>query len=541
MGESGKTGFFWADQVAERILERKTYRYSDKKIPKVEKYTCKAGNSLSGVLHIGRLSDVIRQISVHRALLDRGAKSRVILSAEDNDPLRKIPKGVPESYKKYIGAPVDRIPDFEKCHGSYADHHMAEYLKVLHKFAFEDLEVYRMSEEYAKGSFRPQIKKLLSNVEKIREIQNRHRTNPLKKDWSPWRVVCENCGKSMTAQAKITEDGKAVYRCKDYEFETTVATGCGHKGESDPLKDPGKLAFKSEWAAQWDHWQVSCEGAGKEYQVPNSAYWINQEIVEHILDFPGPETFFYEHLFVDGVKMSASLGNVIYPKDWLGVAPPQMLRFFYNKRLMMSRSFSWKELPHLYDEYDAASAVFAGRTTPENEKETTHIKRMFEIANVKGKPDKPLEMPFMHASVLGQTFNDGDSIVASLKKTGQYDKKLEGEILDRIEHARTWVRLHAPEQYRFEVKEGVPEEVKEKLSQKQKSAIRKLAGVLKGKKWEESDLFNEIYEICKAEDLKPKELFEAAYLILLGKDKGPRLAPFILTLGDRAVSLFESV
>ena len=541
MGENGKAGFFWADQVAERVLERKTYRYSDRKIPKFKRYTCKAGNSLSGVLHIGRLSDVIRQASVHRALLDRGARSRVILSAEDNDPLRKIPKGVPKSYEKYIGAPVDRIPDFEKCHGSYADHHMDEYLKVLHKFAFEDLGVYRMSEEYAKGSFRPQIKKLLSNVEKIREIQNRHRTNPLKKDWSPWRVVCENCGKSMTAQAKITEDGKAVYRCKDYEFETMVARGCGHKGESDPLKDPGKLAFKSEWAAQWDHWQVSCEGAGKEYQVPNSAYWINQEIAEHILDFPGPETFFYEHLFVDGVKMSASLGNVIYPRDWLQVAPPQLLRFYYNKRLMMSRSFSWKDLPQLYDEYDVAAAVFAGKTSPENDKEASHVKRMFEIANVKGKSDKPLELPFMHASVLGQTFNDRDSIIASLRKTGQYGEKLEQQLLDRIEHARTWAGLHAPEQYRFEVKDSVPEEVRKKLSQKQKSAIRKLAAVLKDKKWEENDLFNEIYEICKAEELKPKDLFGAAYLVLLGKEKGPRLAPFVLTLGEKAVSLFESV
>lgn len=541
MGEKEKTGFFWADQVADRILERETYRHSDKKIPKVDRYTCKAGNSLSGVLHIGRLSDVIRQISVHRALLDRGVKSRVILSAEDNDPLRKIPKGVPESYKKYIGAPVDRIPDFEKCHGSYSDHHMDEYLKVLHKFAFEDLEVYRMSEEYAKGSFRPQIKKLLSNVEKIREIQNRYRTNPLKKDWSPWRALCENCGKSMTAQAKITEDGKAVYRCKDYEFEIMVAKGCGHKGESDPLKDPGKLAYKSEWAAQWDHWKVSCEGAGKEYQVPNSAYWINQEIVEKILDFPGPETFFYEHLVVDGVKMSASLGNVIYPKDWLQVAPPQLLRFFYNKRLMMSRSFSWKDLPQLYDEYDVAAAVFAGNAKLENEKEASHVKRMFEISNLMGKPDKPLKLPFMHASVIGQTFNDNDSIIASLRKTGQYDKNLEKQILDRIEHARKWVRLHAPKQYRFEVKDDVPEEVKQKLSQKQKSAVRKLAGMLKEKKWEENDLFNEIYEICKAEDIKPKEFFEAAYLILLGKEKGPRLAPFVLTLGKRAVSLFESV
>jgi len=539
MENSEKKELFWADQVAEKVLTREKYHYLDKKVPKFKLYTCKAGNSLSGVLHIGRLSDVIRQASVHRALLDKGVKSRVILSAEDNDPLRKIPKGVPQSYEKYIGAPVDAIPDFDKCHDSYADHHMAEYMKVIHKFVFEDLEIYRMSEEYRKGTFRPQIKKILANVEAIRDIQNKHRTNPLKKEWSPWRAVCENCGKSITAQAKITEDGKAVYRCKDYEFETTVAKGCGHKGETNPLKDPGKLAFKSEWAAQWDHWQVTSEGAGKEYEVPNSAYWINQEITERILDFPGPESFFYEHLFVDGVKMSASLGNVIYPKDWLRVASPQLLRFYYNKRLMMARSFSWKELPQLYDEYDNAASVYAGKVNLENEKESMHIKRMFEISN-STKVDLPLELPFVHASMLAQTFKDDENIIKSIKKTGQYDKALEKQLLARVNYAAEWVKLHGPDEYRFEVRDVVDESIKKKLTPQQKKAMEKFAVVLKDKKWKEKALFNEVYHICKEQKIKPKEFFQAAYLVLLGKEQGPRLAPFVLTLGDKAIDLFQN-
>ena len=135
-----KKGFFWADQVARRIIERGTYRYSDKKMPGFDVYTSKSAASLSGVLHIGRLSDVIRHISVHRALLDKGAKSRVIWVADDTDPLRKIPKGVPADFEKYIGAPVDRIPDPEGCHGSYAEHHIEEYLSVIDEYAFEELE-----------------------------------------------------------------------------------------------------------------------------------------------------------------------------------------------------------------------------------------------------------------------------------------------------------------------------------------------------------------------------------------------------------------
>ncbi len=541
MEKNEKKELFWADQIANKIIERETFRYSDKKMRKFDKYTSKSAASLSGVLHIGRLSDVIRHISVHRALLDKGVKSRVIWIADDTDPLRKIPKGMPADFEKYIGAPVDRIPDFEKCHKSYADHHIEEYLGVIHKYSYEDLEIYRMSEEYKKSSFTPQIKKILANVDKIREIQNKHRTNPLKKDWSPWRVICENCGKSMTAQAKITEDGKAVYRCKDYTFETTVAKGCGHKAESNPLKDDGKLAFKSEWAAQWDFWQVTCEGAGKEYQVPNSAYWINQEISESVLDFPGPEPFFYEHLFIDGTKMSASLGNVIYPKGWLQVATPELLRFFYNKRLMMHRTFSWRELPHLYDEYDEAAKIFAGQVKVDNEKEEVHLKRQFEISNKRKAAGKPLEMSFIHASMIAQTFKDDKSIISNLKKTGQYEKSVEKELLERVAKASEWVKLYAPEEYKFEVKENVSEDMKKKLSPQQKKAISKFAKLLKSKSWKQKELINETKKIFESEKLKPNEFFEAAYLVLLGKEKGPRLVPFVLTLGDKAVNLFEQI
>jgi lysyl-tRNA synthetase class I len=73
MEKDEKAELFWADKIAKKILERKQYHYIDKKVPKFEVYTAKSAASLSGVLHIGRLSDVLRHISVHRALVDAGA------------------------------------------------------------------------------------------------------------------------------------------------------------------------------------------------------------------------------------------------------------------------------------------------------------------------------------------------------------------------------------------------------------------------------------------------------------------------------------
>ena len=155
------------------------------------------------------------------------------------------------------------------------------------------MEKFSTREEYKKGNFNDYIKKILEHAEEAREIQNRYRTNKLAKGFIPWKPICGNCGKIITTNVKEFSGGIVKYKCEDYEFETTKAIGCGHKGENDPLKGNGKLLWKSEWAAEWARWNIACEGAGKEYHVPNSAFWVNAEILEKILDFPMPVPFFY--------------------------------------------------------------------------------------------------------------------------------------------------------------------------------------------------------------------------------------------------------
>ncbi|MEK6852240.1 MAG: lysine--tRNA ligase, partial [Nanoarchaeota archaeon] len=350
--EKVKEALFWADQIASEVVNRARFRYIDRKVPAFSRYVVKTSASISGVLHIGRLSDTIRGESVTRALLDKGKKAELIWVAEDMDPLRKVPGGIPKSYVKYLGMPVTDIPDFEGCHKSYAEHNVSEYFKVLDKFVTVKMDKFSTREEYRKGNFNPYIKKLLNSLGELKQILNKYRTNLLPKDWSPWQPICESCGKIMTPRVLNFDSEYVEYVCKDYQFEKTTARGCGHKGENNPLKGEGKLVWKSEWAAEWARWQVSSEGAGKEYQVPSSAWWVNAEICERILDFPMPFPIFYEHIMIEGKKMSASLGNVIYPVQWLEVAPPELLRVFYNKRLAQTRSVSWKELPALYAEYE---------------------------------------------------------------------------------------------------------------------------------------------------------------------------------------------
>ena len=528
---------FWADQLAKGIIERKKFRYLDKKIPKFDEYVVKTSASLSGVLHIGRLSDTIRGESVYRALKDAKAKAKLIWVAEDMDPLRKVPKNVPEEFEKYIGMPVTDVPDPDGNFKSYAERFKSEYFEVIDEFVTTKMEKFSMREEYKKGNFNKYIKKMLENAEEVRKIQNKYRTNKLAKGFSPWKPICDNCGKIVTTVVKGYSDGTVRYQCKDYEFEASAAKGCSHKGENDPLKGNGKLLWKSEWAAQWAYWKVVAEGAGKEYQVPNSAWWINAEIAENILNFPMPQPIFYEHLMIDGEKMSASLGNVVYPKDWLEVAPVELLRFFYNKRLMKTRSFSWKDLPKLYDDYDMHASVYFGKTALENKKEEQHMKRLFEISS--GKGDKmPASITFSHASIIAQILHSEEYAIQRLEKTGHYNKKDHNNIFKRINYAKNWLDKYAPEDAKFEVQEEIPKGLK--LDAGEKEALHMLAKSLDKKEWNEKTLFEEFYNICNKTGAKNTDFFRASYNVLLNKDRGPKLAHLILTIGkEKASALFE--
>lgn len=530
---------FWADQLAKQIISKDKFHYIDKKIKKFDEYTVKTSASLSGVLHIGRLSDTIRSESVVIALKNAGAKTRFIWVAENMDPLRKVPKNVPSDFEKYIGVPVTDIPDPDKCHGSYAEHHAEEYFKVIDTFVVTKLEKFSMREEYKKGKFNPYIKKILEKIDEVREIQNKYRSNPLKKNWLPWTPICDNCGKIVTPHVTNFENGVVTYICRDYEFETTTANGCGFKGENDPLKGNGKLLWKSEWAAQWTRWEVVSEGAGKEYQVPNSAWWINGEIVERVLDFPMPVPIFYEHIMINNEKMSASLGNVVYPKDWLEVAPAELLRMFYNKRLMTTRSFSWKDLPNLYDEYDKIAKAYFNELNIENEKEASHYKRLFQVSHGEDIK-KPIDLSFSHAAVIAQIFPNEEDAVKSMEKTGHYDKKEHEQIFERLHKAKIWLKKYAPDEIKFEVQNHVPKNIE--LVAKEKKALHTIASLLKEKEYDEKSLFNEFYNVSKNLELSPQDFFKAAYKVLLNKERGPKLAPFIIALGkEKVAKLFEGV
>jgi lysyl-tRNA synthetase class 1 len=524
---------FWTDKIARAVVERKKFHFTNNKIPKLKKFVVKSAASVSGVLHIGRLSDTIRCDAVYRSLIDAGHNAEFIWVADNVDPLRKIPKGVPESYKQYIGVPVTEIPDPNGCHKSYEEHFKSAYLEVVNQFIQSKMKTFSMREEYLKGTFKKETKILLDNYELIVEIQNRNRPKDmaLPKDWSPWQPICKNCGKIITPRVTKIEGRKVYYICKDYQFKTQTAIGCGYEGVDNPLKGNGKFLYKSELAMQWYHWKVCAEGFGKEYIVPGSAFWINAEIVERIFKFPMVVPIFYEHLMIDGKKMSASLGNVVYPSDWIEVATPELLRLLFLKDPMRERDFRWSDIPNMMDELDDLEKIYYKVKDVKSERDKINFTRLFELTQIKELPKKyyyiaPFSVFLEIVKILPEE-NQLKFTINKLKEFGHLrdkSKRAVERIKKRLQLAKNWYEKYGRE--KVEVAFKVPEDVK--------PAIRELIGLIEREKNGEK-IQKEIFLIAKKHRLQPPEFFKIIYKILLQSERGPRLGPYLIERGREEV------
>ncbi|MDP3765551.1 MAG: hypothetical protein Q8R04_03490, partial [Nanoarchaeota archaeon] len=153
---------------------------------------------------------------------------------------------------------------------------------------------------------------------------------------------------------------------------------------------------------------------------------------------------------------------------------------------------------------------------------------------------KPVELSFSHAAVIAQIFQDEEDAIRSMQKTGHYNKEVHVMIFDRLHKAKIWLKKYAPDKVKFEVQKHVPKNIE--LSVKEKKALHEIAELLKEKDYDEKSLFNEFYNVCKKLELKPEDFFKAAYKVLLNRERGPKLAPFILTIGkEKVIKLFEGV
>jgi lysyl-tRNA synthetase, class I len=545
----------WADQIAEEAIERVKNDKLLQEVVKKNGYFVYDEKTPSGKIHIGSGRGWVIHDVIAKALRDKGVDARFVLSSDDMDPLDKPSKELTdEENKKYIGIPFRYIPSPVEGYSSFGDHFFRQVTDKFEEFGIE-AEFESTGEEYEKGTFNRTIKIALDNADKVQKVfADVYGEEVAAASKLPFNVRCPGCGKISTTLAIDWDKNKEelYFECRDDVVEW--AKGCGNKGWISPYSGNGKFPWKVEWAAKWPSKGVIVETAGKDHFTKGGSRTVANRISVDVFNYPPPypsKGYYtgpgYEFFTVGGKKMSTSKGRGIGFADSTDFAPAQMLRYLLVRTrpnaVIDFDPYGTNDLILLYERYDKAERVYFGKEDL-GEKENIKQKRIYELSHVGPIPKRmPPQIGLVHAATLVQIFDDNDKIIYNLKETGHvYEDATKEEIeyvKDRLRFARKWIDEFADEQHRFSLQHKVADI---ELTDKQKQALHLLAEKLKKGKWTEQALFNEFYTIARDEaEIEPGEFFKAAYLVLLNKERGPKLAPFLLASREKAVKLFESV
>jgi lysyl-tRNA synthetase, class I len=484
------------------------------------RHVIETGTSISGIPHVGNASDVIRGDCVRKASVTAGLEAELIWVSDDSDPFRKVPSGM-EKLKDYLGFPVKDIPDPDGCHRNFVDHFALPFVEDLSRFGVKPT-VYSALELYRSGAFNDQIKIAFANRAQIVEILNRFREEPLPADWVPWTPICEKCGRISTTKVTGLSGTMVSYECSDREVAGGEVAGCGHKGKTDALKGRGKLPWRVEWAAKWHRFKVTCEPFGKDHAAAGGSYDTSSIISKDVFGWRAPEPVVYEFFTLNGAKISSSKGNVITLSQWLRISEPEVLRYFMFKKLNKARDINLRMLPNLEDEYDEAERIHFKKQDGDMD-----LAQMYGLAQT-GDPSY-MNIPYTLCAVLNQVAVEGE-VVLKADNMG-YSGFDADRLKSRVNLAGNWVQEHGPEYLRFKLL-GIQDnrDAYAKLDEKQRRGLKLLVEAVATKPAPEA-LHKSIYETARSIGLEPPMLFEAIYRVLIGKEKGPKAAAFMLSLG----------
>jgi len=476
----------WIDKLAHELLEREKTLGRSTEMLRVE-----SGLGASGVPHIGSLGDAVRAYGVKLALENFGYKSVLIAYSDDLDGLRKIPEGFSDSLKEHLGKRVSAIPDPLDCHDSYGMHMSSLLLDGLDKLEIK-YEFRRAKDTYEKGLLKDQIHTILLNSKKIGEKISELTGQEKFQEHLPYFPVCKNCDKLYTTEAYeyVADEKKVKYRCKDSTIGSQVIDGCGHEGEADITKDLGKLAWKVEFAARWQAFDIRFEAYGKDIM---DSVKVNDWVSDEILKFPHPHHVKYE-MFLDkgGKKISKSLGNVVTSQEWLKYASPKSILLLLYKRITGARELGFEDIPSLMDEYNEIENIFFGKTKIENQAKATKLKGLYEYVNLLNPPKNPsIHINYRLLVELANIFHE-DRIKHVMKKLIEYHtiKNPDPSIEKKIEMAGNYADAFGGKTLEKVLEDDIT------IDKTTKNALKELVEVLAADD-EPEDLQNTIYQIAK--------------------------------------------
>ena len=514
----------WIDKLAFELIEREKQLGRDiDGIIRVE-----SGLGASGIPHIGSLGDAVRAYGVKLALENFGYKSELIAYSDDLDGLRKIPVGL-DVKEEDIGKRVSAIDD-PLCseHDSYGEHMSSMLLDGLDRLGIE-YEHKTANQTYKEGLLTEQIHKILVNSKKIGDEIEKLTGQQKFQTAIPYFPICQNCDRLYTTESfEYIEDEKKVrYRCKDSEMRSHIIKGCGHEGESNIVNDLGKLAWKVEFAARWQAFNIRFEAYGKDIM---DSVKVNDWVSDEILGFPHPHHVKYE-MFLDksGKKISKSLGNVVTSEKWLNYGTSESILLLLYKRITGARELGFEDIPALMDEYNELENIYFGKTKVDNEAKLVKSKGLYEYVNLLRPPKNPsVHVSYRLLIELCKIFKDNriEYVTSKLIDYGTIKEDGKDDVKELINLAGN---------YSDDFEETKIPATKIMVDDSCKVALKQLVDLLQNGDTAE-DLQNSIYNIAKENQIQPKDFFKILYQIILSKDRGPKIGPFIEDIGKKKVA-----
>jgi len=516
--------YHWTDVAADRVIKEKGDKLH---------YTLAAGITPSGTVHIGNFREIITVDLVKRALEKRGKKVRFIYSWDDYDVFRKVPKNMPKQdvLVKFLRFPIVDTPDTFGCHESYARHHEAEVEESISAVGIAPEFLYQ-AKKYRSGVYNEQIKVALEHTEQIKSCLNEYREEEVDNNWLPISLFCEKCKKDTISELKWLGGYMISYSCE-----------CGQRDQFDFRKKTGvKLKWRIDWPMRWKFESVDFEPGGKDHSTVGGSFDTGKKIVKAVWNFEAPTYVMYDFISTKGGagKMSSSSGEVITLKDVLEIYEPEIARYLFagtrpNKEFAISFD---ADVIKIYEDFDKCERIYYGLEKV-NEKEAIKQKVAYELSYI-GKIPKTISYQpgFRHLTTLLQIHNlEVDKAVCYFESElkNEHDRK---RLHTRALCAKTWLQKYAPEEFKF----SVQEKVQVAVTLEQKAILHTLAKKLRERNWTDVELHEEMYILCTNAKFQVKDFFTLAYTVLIHKEKGPRLASFILAIGkEKVAKLFEGV
>ncbi|MBN8215350.1 MAG: lysine--tRNA ligase [Spirochaetes bacterium] len=513
----------WADAAAEALIA---------KSPTQELFTLASGITPSGTVHIGNFRELITVDFVKRALEKKGKKTRFIFSWDDYDVFRKVPANMPrqEELKKFLGKPIVKTPDPFGKENSYARYHEVAMEESIRKVGIQPEFIYQ-EKKYRASAYAAQMREALEHRGEIAAILDQYREEPLPADWTPVSVFCTKCESNETKVKAWDGAWGITYACR----------ACQH-GETIDLRECGaaKLLWRVDWPMRWGVEKVDFEPGGKDHSTAGGSFDTAKQIVQKVWKRDPPQYLMYDFIRIKGRggKISSSKGEVVTLEDCLRIYEPEMVRWLfasYRPGVEFAISFDLDVIKY-FEDWDRLERRYFGQEAVE-EDQRAQAKRVYELSMLDKPPAAmPFQPAFRHLTTVLQIYlYDYAKTAAHYEphlKTPEDRKRFEA----RFHCAVNWLSEHAPQDFKFKLRDtkDLPP-----MSENARGAMGRLAEWLRANgSSDEEAVQTEVFQVIKDGGLESAEFFKAMYLALIGKEKGPKLGPFIVIVGhEKVVSL----